>query len=221
MISVATEFLRTILNTLEAYNGAITALATATISIFTLVLVIVMRRQAILTKQSVRISERALTELERPYIFFGRIETDISSYFRPNLSWNPENTSPEFVLYVVNYGRTPGNIDTAAIWIDFAEAPPVDTPVDSLTSSHPDASDASMIVGPTLEFSFPSMRPRQKFTFAVRDSLREGKLQLYCHGIFVYRDIFNNSHATKFCRRYDPRRDEWVPAGGQERNRAD
>jgi hypothetical protein len=69
VISVATDFLWSVIGFLETYNGAITALATVAIGIFTCVLVIVTRRQAILTKASVKISERALTELERPYLF--------------------------------------------------------------------------------------------------------------------------------------------------------
>jgi hypothetical protein len=50
-------------------SEGITAAATASIAIFTIVLVLVTNRQAVLTKRSVRIAERALTELERPYLF--------------------------------------------------------------------------------------------------------------------------------------------------------
>lgn len=221
MITVARELLWNVLHFFETYNGAITALATMAMGFFSFVLVVVTRRQAILTKQSVRISERALTDLERPYIYFKRIETDIRGFFRPHLSWDPEKTWPEFTLVVVNYGRTPGNIDTAAIWVDFTEGMPPETPVEALTAEHPDASAAAMIVGPTNEFAFPRMRPRQNLTVKIRDGLRQGTVRLYCHGLFVYRDIFNNSHTTKFCCRYNPRRDEWAPEGSSERNRAD
>jgi hypothetical protein len=69
MFGVLTDFLWRVIDFLEKYNGAITALATVAISIFTFVLILVTRRQAILTKESVKISERALMGLERPYIF--------------------------------------------------------------------------------------------------------------------------------------------------------
>jgi hypothetical protein len=62
---------------LENYNGAITALATIAISLFTLVLVIVTRRQAILTKEAVRISERALISTERAFVFLDDFDPEI------------------------------------------------------------------------------------------------------------------------------------------------
>jgi hypothetical protein len=173
------------------------------------------------TRKSAGISERALTDLERPYIFFGRIESDIHDFFRPNLSWDPERTWPEFTLFVVNYGRTPGNIDAAAIFLDFLENIPPEIAFESLTSEHPDAGEAEMIVGQGLEFAFPRLRARQNFTRELKEKLRQGTIRLYCHGLFVYRDIFGNNHTTKFCRRYDPRIQQWISEGGRQRNSAD
>ncbi len=73
------DFFRKLFVLLETYNGAITALATVAIGAFTFVLVIVTRRQAILSKQSVAISERALTEIERAFVFIDGFETEITT----------------------------------------------------------------------------------------------------------------------------------------------
>ena len=72
------------------YNGAITALATGAIGVFTFVLVIVTRRQAILTKKSINISERALIDLERPFIVVENIWSDMDIYLAPNSAWDAE-----------------------------------------------------------------------------------------------------------------------------------
>jgi hypothetical protein len=56
----------TVVDFLQTYDGAVTAVATVIIAAFTIVLVVVTNRQARLTKESVEIANRALTELEAP-----------------------------------------------------------------------------------------------------------------------------------------------------------
>jgi hypothetical protein len=113
------DILRRAANFLQDYNGAVTAAATVAIGVFTWFLVRVSSRQAKLTKAAVEaataqaeIAKRALTELERPYVFIfnvGRLEAEVI------------NDDPEFsgdalfsVTYsVANYGKTPAVIERA------------------------------------------------------------------------------------------------------------
>lgn len=120
--TVLTNWLWRVLDFCQTYGGAITALATVAIGIFTLVLVIVTRRQAILTKQSVRISERALVDLERPYIYI---------FGAKGIEGEFEREDPYYYLEysVANYGRTPATIEGLSVGISVGLSPQTPTPI--------------------------------------------------------------------------------------------
>jgi hypothetical protein len=96
-------FWRTI-DWLQAYNGAVTAFATFWIAIFTVVLALVSRRQARLTKRTADIAERALVELERPVLY---VIDNFSSINNPLSDEGGGNTTR---CRIANYGRTPATI---------------------------------------------------------------------------------------------------------------
>jgi hypothetical protein len=101
---------------LQTYNGAVTAFATCFIAVFTIVLAYVTRRQAILTRQSVRISERALTDLERPYLF-------ILDY-----NWlliDRKDRESGLVYSVANGGKLPAFIKSVKVGMRFGESIPL------------------------------------------------------------------------------------------------
>lgn len=66
------------------------------------------------TRKSADVAERALTDLERPYIYLHEIKTDIGVFFNPNTVIR-EDQGPYFQFSVINYGRTPGNMARAMI----------------------------------------------------------------------------------------------------------
>ena len=53
---------------LQTYNGAVTAFATVWIAVFTLVLAFVSRRQAMLTRQSIKLATKEFVSTHRPKI---------------------------------------------------------------------------------------------------------------------------------------------------------
>jgi hypothetical protein len=207
---------------LQNFNGAITAAATVAIGVFTFVLVIVTRRQAVLTKESVRISERALVDLERAYIFVQQIGGDLDPFVTmDDGSGNPRFLVPDFSVTLVNYGRTAGNIDLGTIRIEILEKIPPEIQQAMITASHPGAQSAEIIIGPNNTYTFDRLTFEHPFKYEHGLAVRKGTMSIYCHGFFSYLDIFGNSHPIKFCRRYalnHPR--EWVPEGGRERNSA-
>jgi hypothetical protein len=202
----------------DAYHDDVTAAATAVIAIFTIVLVIVTNRQARLTKDAVRISERTLTELERAYVYVDKIESQLRMYLSPNTSWRVGSQDPQFTFSIVNFGRTAGNIVKAIIVFEVLDQIPEETKESSITSDHPDAESAEIIIGPDRVFTLPPMRCRHNFTREHARTIGAGTAHIYCHGLFIYLDIFMKSHLTKFCRKYVAHFDEWVPEGGKERN---
>jgi hypothetical protein len=90
---------------IEGHGVGITALATIVIAAFTGTLWLATSQQARLTGETVRIAERALTELEAPFISIKMIS--------PGLQWDSINSKATFGILsftYVNYGRTPAMI---------------------------------------------------------------------------------------------------------------
>jgi hypothetical protein len=171
------------------------------------------------TRKSAGISERALTELERPFVFFRKIDTDLPNFY--GLIFDPLRFTPEFFLSIVNYGRTPSNFDVGAIFYEVGRTIPDEfVAPEVITIASPHSELAEIIIGPDNEYRFPSQRIRHIFTQAHAKEIRDGTMFVYCHGFITYHGIFGNSHTTKFCRRYDAKRSEWLPDGGKERNNA-
>ncbi len=128
--------------------------------------------------------------------------------------------NPRITLSIVNYGRTPGNIEFAAMRVQVSAEIPKEMTRLHLITANPPANSVEIIIAAGKSFSFPEFRCDPRFTYANRTSIHTETHRLYCHGLFTYRDIFGNSHTTKFCRRYLRERNEWPPDGGSERNRS-
>jgi hypothetical protein len=196
---------------LDLHAGAITALFTIVLGISTILLWKV-------TAKSAGIAERALTELERAYIFVDKIETNVSRFFSSGLVWRDGEQTPIFRLWAVNFGRTPGNVEFGVILFDVASEMPAQPTRLHTTFSNPAAESVEIIIGPDKTYGFPWMNSLQTFTNADVENIKKGAASLYCYGYLKYFDIFMKSHTTAFCRKYVWARDEWPPEGGKERN---
>jgi hypothetical protein len=173
--------------------------------------------------RSAKIAERALTDLERAYVFIDEIKSNILSYLSPNTVWNPDRSGPGFHFSIINYGRTSANVTITIISFEvLAEIPPeIIIPAFDVAAASADAHDIEIIIGSDRPYTFPGQACREPFTREHANRLRAGTATLYCHGAFTYLDVLKKLHPAKFCRRYDVRRDEWVPAGGRQRNSYD
>jgi hypothetical protein len=114
----------------DIHNGAVTAIATIVIAAFTIVLALVTGRQAHLTriaaeaaKQSAFVAERALTELERPWIF---IQGAKLTWRDSQLPGQPRLRNDWYIsLKLKNVGRMPAIIYAIVFKIeDKATLPP-------------------------------------------------------------------------------------------------
>jgi hypothetical protein len=104
-----TSCLWRIIGFLEKYNGAITALATVAIGIFTLVLVIVTRRQAKLTRESIDLARTEFISTHRPIVRVRRVYLSAfaARFGADNIS---HGDNVEVELIVSNAGDTNAHI---------------------------------------------------------------------------------------------------------------
>ena len=182
---------------LENYNGAITALATITISIFTLVLVIVTRRQAILTKEAVRISERALISTERAFVFLEDFDPEIV-YGRRGTQSGASNNLTVSQLAIRPRWRNGGNTPTKDMTVIVNWTPwPGGLPGQFNYAYGENVVPTPMFLGPkATEWSEPIRIPAQVATAALH-----GGESIFIWGRVEYRDIFDKTrlHFTEWC----------------------
>lgn len=173
------------------------------------------------TRKTASISERALVDLERAYIFVQKIGGNMDPFVTMDDGAGiPQFLIPEFSVTLVNYGRTAGSIDRGMIRIEILKKIPPEIQAAVITASHPKAQSAEIIIGPNNTYTFDRLAFERPFEYEQGLAIRNGTMAIYCHGFFSYLDIFGKSHPIKFCRRYVRQYEEWVPEGGRERNSA-
>jgi hypothetical protein len=171
------------------------------------------------SRKTAQISERALVDLERPYIFFHKIQTDIGAF--TTLMPQP-STVPYFDFSVINYGRTPGSIELAIVKFDLLDKIPEEPKTENVEVDNSTYIAAVVIVGQNSEYIFRRLALESiNYTREMRDKWNTDRtLDLYCWGMLEYRDIFDKTHTTTFCRRYDFKHREWIPVGERHRNQS-
>jgi hypothetical protein len=174
-----------IIDFLQAYNGAVTAVATVFIASFTIVLAVVTNRQARLTKE-------ALVTTQRAFVFMEDIEALFST------KWGTD-ANPSALNFVMaprwrNSGDTPSrNLTIRVNWQPFDgelpkdfDFPFTDEPIKTLIG--PDANEWSKHI---------------RISDSDVSKATDGALQIYIWGRADYEDIFRNTpqHFTQFCYR--------------------
>jgi hypothetical protein len=183
---------------LQSYNGAVTALATVAIGIFTLCLVAVTNRQARLTKRTADIAERALVDLERPIL---QIIEPFQSMGHM-LSDEPDAISTHYKI--ANFGRTPATLREISIqfgeWNELLPAPAYEVKIPT-----------AIIIpqGQTIPGKTKTKLPIRFYA---------DKKHSFVFGYFRYSDIFGFSHVTGFGLRWDSELRVWAIGGGPAYN---
>jgi hypothetical protein len=179
------------------YRDAITAIATAFIAAFTFTLWQSTKRMTQATGESVRIAERALADLERPYIYI----------FNPSgfeLELNQEDPFYYFRYSVANYGKTPARIESAFVGMSAGAEPKQPRAVIGWDD---------FLVSPL----FTSGKRRDKPTVSVPDEIKtietadefsqyttfEGNDPVFLWAIIKYDGPFSKGHETSACWRWD------------------
>jgi hypothetical protein len=187
-------------------------LFTGVLAILTVALVGASIWQGWLTRQSVDVARRALTDLERPYVFLADIALNLIN-----------REKPQFSVHMHNYGRTPANIAEAAFYCRILGHVPQageERPSGDRPPSLSEASDTEVIIGQGESWQSPWFLCED--SLSNRDTawsdLKNSGRHFYCWGFVRYRDIFRKVHPTYFCRRYDGTINEWEIVGGMDRN---
>lgn len=196
------DFLRCIIIFLETYNGAVTAIATVAISVFTLVLVVVTRRQAVLTKKSVEVSREALISTERAFVFLNELTAQ-------PMSITPRGKTIQVGLLVIkphwaNNGNTPTKNMTIRLGWKDTEA---DTDLPDDFAYDYQTEPAVMFLGPkAFEWSKPI-----NISGPIATSVIQDRRRFFIWGRADYWDIFPDTppHFTKWCYRVQILNAEW------------
>jgi hypothetical protein len=178
------------------------------------------------TSRSVKIAERALTELERPFITVDVLEVGLV------FTGNGTVTSPinDFRYQFINHGRTAAQLtELVETWpvVDRIKDP---ADANKFKSVLPDPIDPAIIKGRALPFGVVVSEQRpyglSANAFAVIDIqrlvVRPGFHSLgsdwYFHGYVRYKDIFGCHYVFGFCALYDFIGRRFVPMGDDRYN---
>jgi hypothetical protein len=192
-----TNYLWRIIDFLEKYNGAITALATVAIGIFTLVLVIVTRRQAKLTRESIDLARAEFISAHRPKI-------RIKHVWLVALGSNQPVTVE--IVYT-NVGDAKASV--SRIGMDFnvintdAQLPPGMTPPERPYIEYPE-------IGMGVTMSTGNVASLGRLNEERVAAINDGKKYLCCFGFIEYTDTGPEAtrkiRRTAFSRIYQPSR---------------
>ena len=203
----------------DAHNGALTAIATIVIASFTIILVWITGRQAHLTRiaaeaarRSSLVAERALTELERPFLAVDVLVSGISVDMSGALSFVGERTR----WAAINYGRTPAIlVDRLTNWpIEAGSAMPYAIDPVAQRPQFPAGcvSSADKPYGETANLMAEA--PIQ--TMLDQDAWRNRRI--FFNGYIRYQDLLGGLYVNGFCLVFDPLGSRFVRIGGETFN---
>jgi hypothetical protein len=215
-------FLKTIRYTIHENREDLVASGTIILAIFTIVLALAARQQAILTRDAVeaaittaRIAERALTELEAPHAYI-RVRTSGIALRVIN-----ESRSVEFgdlLFDFINYGRTPSHITEFFTDTHFSEEE-VPPPITDLTT-------VDRTILPWGVVAAPNGGITKQYIHNIPPPFLEGRPafftseaeRFYFFGFFRYTDIFGGNYVSGFCFLFNQMDNSFIRAGGDEYN---
>jgi hypothetical protein len=184
------------------------------VAFFTLVLSISTIALWRATRSSVRVAERALTELERPFI---GIEVVNSGFTVESAATEPYvMMGTRLVFHFANYGRTPATL--TEVLDEFCICGPNEMPTPVNPEDRGVEYPFGVIVGAD-KTSPPSSRSQSRdidpdtwLTFSAGDS------ELFLMGFVRFRDIFDKRHITGFCLKFNKAENRFLFDGDERYN---
>jgi hypothetical protein len=175
-------------------SPAITAIATGFIAWFTFTLKRSTDKLWSATQRSAVIAERALTQLERPFIGIKIEKTGLM-----NLR---EGTDHEDLIFrLVNYGRAPAIITQLFDDIVICQCGSMPNPCDITTDKN--EIPTGFVIGADKEAYQPSTRTyREMFSDIALRAFTMGTDDVFFIGFVRYRDIGNRKYRTGFCMKW-------------------
>lgn len=190
-----------LLRFLEDHNGAITALATVVIGVFTVVLAQSTNKLWEESKKATESAEKAalaakssadvLPLIERAYVFAKvRFDKGVPSIFRSDGTYS-------FTVLFVNRGKTPAVISMLRGYATVADVPPIQ--LNTIPRPAAEPLPEGLVIASGNAFSQTVM------AHITNDDLRDlndRSRRLYCVGLIKYRDILGEDRETGFCWEY-------------------
>jgi hypothetical protein len=202
-----------LLEGLHKYEGVVTGVFTILLAAFTGRLWFSTEKLWSVTLRSAKTAERALTELEAPFISVKIIETGIAR--GPDDGHNFHTLS----VVIVNYGRTPARIievaDKPALVEHNEGLPPEVNPAFASRNSIPYGVIAPQ-QGESQGWTQNLFAFTLKYSVEGTNPLKNNKMFFY--GFIRYATIFDEVFRVGFCFMYDVVSEKWVLTGGDRHN---
>lgn len=167
------------------------------------------------TRRSAQIAERALTELEAPFIGLNIIDGGLTSHQKRDKTWVVEQMRFALTFGFYNHGRTPAVLLSMQDKLQACEEsklPTLEWP--GRYSEYP----YGVFIGPNMS-SAPSSRPFDEYlTGEEWNDVSIGKRNLFLLGRLRFRDIFQNTFEMGFCAVFDPANQHFLMSGGEPYN---
>lgn len=195
------NFLRPIISFLQTYNGAVTAIATAIIAAFTIVLTFVTNRQAKLTKDAIELSRRELISNYRPRL---RVRNVMATPHNPSMVYRIGIFQADQLvrgqLYVVNFGGSVATITESHCIVFWNKSGlPMRRPYEGESGNH-QIPKGRLEAGQSTPGSFQSGEPmtvESAKTIGTQNGTR-----LYVMGWIEYADDLEIKRRMSFCHEY-------------------
>jgi hypothetical protein len=178
---------------LQTYNGAVTAAATVFIAVFTIVLAIVSRRQARLTRASIDLANKEFIASHRPRIRVRRI-TPIGGLLLPNTQLN-------FLVEAANIGDTKATVVEVGMDVYVAGEP-----FNAVPRPYPNF--PPLIAGKEVRMTITTLRALSE---AQIDAIEVGTSEWRLLGIINYADDNGVMRSTSLARVYNRAMGRFIP----------
>jgi hypothetical protein len=168
------------------------------------------------TRRSAGVAERALTELESPFIGLKITEPRIAAIWRGPEAYEIRKTYNGLTFCFVNHGRTPAVLLESEDKLQIC--PDKESPLLQWQPKYKSVYSYGVLIGPEKESAdsfrlFDDFFDRDEFmTFS------DGDRRLFLVGRLKYRDIFNGNFEMGFCAVFDHHRSRFMMEGGDAYN---
>jgi hypothetical protein len=192
------------------------------ISVFTFALTISTLFLWLATRKSAKISERALTELERPFADLVIVQTGLArkSFLYPlsERSFGVDNVN-DLIFCFANYGRSPAVLTAREDRLRICDRGKLPQPIraEDIREKFP----YGVIIAPN-DKSPMSTRVFPKDVFPDDRhfwlDVQRGTKDLFLMGVLQYENGFGTAYELKFCAVFVPETERFLMRGGQEYN---
>lgn len=167
-------------------------------------------------RQSAEIASRALTELERPFVYAEVTQPGLA-FTLSDHQRGSELQRGTLELSLLNFGRTPASLTRLEYQITTAPHGDIASPIDPRR-----VGGRELPIGTVSADAYPHTEATnlRLFFFEEEQEIVEGRCSVWLVGFVRYNDIFGNRHVTGFAKVFDGIGGRFVTRGGDAYNYA-